>query len=258
MIEYFILKWFCIRMLKGFTLPFLLVSAIFSPSSFSTPKSLNSNHWFEDELVALPGDTTRKVANELEWSSFVGKIHNENGINCSAVLLEKHLDKQYILTLNQCVKDEDVIEVVFNIKGINVPLGAKKTDLKGQVWYDDWIALELLEPQPMKGFSFSDISPSSASIGVAGYSLDITKHLGDGGNNLTYDDNCELLEKSNISSWQAISSCFAYPGAQGGAYIHTDKKGGFFLAGLIVAVKPGVVYAIKGNILKKRLFGSHS
>ncbi|WP_152086405.1 trypsin-like serine peptidase [Pseudoalteromonas sp. A25] len=60
---------------------------------------------------------------------------------------------------------------------------------------------------------------------IAGYSADLNEHLGRGGKNLTYDDNClsasinEVEEQGNDIEVEKVKNCYAYPGASGGAFV---------------------------------------
>lgn len=229
----------------------------------SSPRHLDSVHWFSDDLQALPGDINRKVQKEGGplWLTAVGRINGEASSICSAVLIEEENKSPYVITLKQCVKEKPVVVIEFEKSGVSYSRRATKTTFMGDNWYDEWVLLELETPfenSELRGLPLLDWVPQEEHgvLIVAGYSADKTKKLGNNGGNLTYDDGCQLsVSLSNIPSWQSLSSCFAYPGSQGGAYIYLSPEGKYYLAGIVAAMKPGIVYAIKTSVIKSRLSG---
>ncbi len=80
---------------------------------------------------------------------------------------------------------------------------------------------------------------------MAGYSADNDPNLGDGGKNLTYDDNCDFIDGHR--GLQTVVWCTAYPGASGGPFVLTLERGKG-LEHLLVGILSGGQGVIHGQL----------
>lgn len=235
---------------------FLLVSLLVtSLSSEASLKSVNSQGWYKTDYTIAEGDNNRKARGKgtPPWLASIGKIKRDNGTHCSSVLLKGNLENKFVLSLAQCVEGIDSVPIVFldsNMKEVNRT--AKKTTSQGGSWYNEWVILLL--NKPIKKEQVSGITPKLSLKKdtlinykhiIAGFSDD-NSESSDG---VTFDDGCSVEDSKSIPSWYRLVSCYAYPGAQGGAHVGVDSSGEVFLLGVVSAIKPDSNYSIRTNII---------
>lgn len=235
---------------------FLLVSLLVTSLSLEASlKSVNSQGWYKTDYTIAEGDNNRKVRGKdtPPWLASIGKIKRDNGTHCSSVLLKGSSENKFVLSLAQCVEGVDSVPITFldnNMEEINRI--AKKTTSQGRFWYNEWVILLLNEPITKE--RVPGITPK-LSVGketltnyrhiIAGFSDDNSEFS----DKVTFDDGCSVEGNKSIPSWYQLVSCYAYPGAQGGAHVGVDSSGEAFLLGVVSAIKPDSNYSIRTNII---------